>query len=295
MLIASCPRDWNTFLMDHDKNSHVGYCGVSWTNSEACPWFTFWLLDASASQCESHVCSWLTSLLIFRWNMVYFGGGGGGGVGSHWNPEYIVEIVISILKKLNPYAKINYNRHLSPPFCWTQTDLNSWLQVWRSPWVIFPSYLSLNSRRYLDPILKFRSIFTQKSIGPQTSRWKVWNNYILLIVIYHAIVANKQTKYSWISKRFLFWMCAMTQGMSIKLPARSRSGELSFCLGVAAHKILTFPDPDGKRIKFRIAASDCVEHFAMLHPLTCCRPWITFTFSITLLEEVEKDFSRIFR
>ena len=45
----------------------------------------------------------------------------------------------------------------------------------------------------------------------------------------------------------------MTQGMSIKLPARSRSGELSFCLGVAAHKILTFPDPDGKRIKFRIA------------------------------------------
>ena len=29
----------------------------------------------------------------------------------------------------------------------------------------------------------------------------------------------------------MFWMCSMTQGMSIKLPARSRSEELSFCLG----------------------------------------------------------------
>ena len=87
-------------------------------------------------------------------------------------------------------------------------------------------------------------------------------------------------------------MCAMSQGMSIKLPARSRSGELSFCLGASrAHKIVTFPDPDGKRIKFRIAASDCVEHFAMLHRLTCCRPWITFTFSITLPDEFEEDYS----
>ena len=62
----------------------------------------------------------------------------------------------------------------------------------------------------------------------------------------------------------------MTQdkGKSIKLPGRSRSAESSFCL---APKIVTFPDPDnGKSIKFRIAASDCVEDFATLHPLTCC-------------------------
>ena len=74
----------------------------------------------------------------------------------------------------------------------------------------------------------------------------------------------------------------MTQdkGKSIKLPGRSRSAESSFCL---APKIVTFPDPDnGKSIKFRIAASDCVEDFATLHPLTCSVT-VLQCYSVTLL------------